>query len=251
MPLPVIASPWNFRAGLLVLASFATIYTLASFGHMAVVKATVGMEAYLGDGPRLPPKLLLTGQLIKAAALLGVLWWLALRRHGLGWAALGLRPTTRRWLLLAAALAVAGLALRLGLAKLLVVGLPDWAAFMRSPYALDDAGLALTLALGASTVLLTPIAEELFFRGFLLTWMCGHRPAWLAVLVSSLIFGAMHIVPAQAISAALMALVLALLYLYSRSIWPPLLCHVVGNGLGWGLSVAATAGALPVWLTPG
>ena len=229
---PRIQSPWTRRSGLLVLASFALLYTAVSAGHMLLVKHTVGFEAYLGEGPRLPQHLLLTMQAAKAALLLGVLA-VALRWRGLDWSALGFRRTTRGWLLLAVLVAIAGLLLRLVLAKWMSTALPDWAAFMQSPYGRSDSGLAITVALGAATVLLTPFAEEVFFRGFLFTWMTGHRPVWLAMLVSSLIFGAMHIIPPQAISAALMALALCALYWFSRSIWPPILCHVIGNGIGY------------------
>ncbi len=102
-------------------------------------------------------------------------------------------------------------------------------------------GLTISVALGFCTVLLTPFAEEAFFRGFLFTWMTGHRPVWLAMLVSSLIFGAMHIVPPQAISAGLMALALCALYWYSGSLWPPFVAHVIGNGIGYfGMLVSTT-----------
>lgn len=237
---PHLSSPWTFRGGLAVLVSFALLYTVVSAGHMLVVKHTIGFEAYLGEGPRLPQHLLLTMQLTKAALLLMVLA-AALRLRGLGWSALGLRPTAWRWLALAVAVALVGFALRLALARWMAGTLPDWAAFMRSPYGAGDAGLAVTLVLGASTVLLTPFAEELFFRGFLFTWMTGHRPVWLAMLVSSAIFGAMHIVPPQAISAALMALALSALYWYSRSLWPAILCHVVGNAIGYAGSLLQAA----------
>jgi membrane protease YdiL (CAAX protease family) len=235
MPTPRPArlhSPWGFRAGLGVLLAFVASYTLVSAAHMLLVKYTIGFDAYLGHGPRLPQHLLLTMQLTKAALLLGVLG-IALRRRGLGWEALGLRPVSWRWLALAAIVAVSGFGLRLALAQWMAAALPDWAVFMRSPYGAHDAGLALTVALGLSTVLLTPFAEELFFRGFLFTWMTGHRPVWLAMLASSLIFGAMHIVPPQAISAALMALALSAMYWYSRSLWPAILCHALGNAIGY------------------
>lgn len=238
--LPPPASPWTYRGGLAVLVAFALLYTGVSAAHMLAVKHTVGFEAYLGEGPRLPQHLLLTMQLTKAALLLAVLA-MALRLRGLGWSALGLRPTTWHWLAAAVAVAVIGFALRLALARWMAGSLPDWAAFMRSPYGAGDAGLAVTVALGVSTVLLTPFAEEVFFRGFLFTWMTGHRPVWLAMLVSSAIFGAMHIVPPQAISAALMALALSALYWYSRSLWPAILCHMIGNAIAYAGSLAQAA----------
>ncbi|MBB5212629.1 CPBP family intramembrane glutamic endopeptidase [Microbulbifer hydrolyticus] len=233
-------SPWTFRAGLLVLVCFALLYTCTSAAHMLLVKHAIGFEAYLGDGPGLPQHLLLTLQLTKAVLLLGVLA-VALQRRGLDWATLGLRPTTRKWLMLAVLVAVAGLLIRLMLARWMSVAVPDWATFMRSPYGSVDSGMMVSIALGFCTVLLTPFAEEVFFRGFLFTWMTGHRPVWLAMLVSSLIFGAMHIIPPQAISAALMALALCALYWFSNSLWPPILAHVIGNGIAYFSMLANSA----------
>lgn len=229
---PLPTSPWLFRDGLLILAGFALLYIGTSAAHMLLVKHTIGFKTYLGDGPGLPQHLLLTMQLTKAALLLGVLW-VALRSRRLDWAAIGFRPTTRGWLLLAVLVAIAGLLLRLGLARWMSVAVPDWAVFMANPYGTPDSGLLVGIALGFCTVLLTPVAEEAFFRGFLFTWMTGHRPVWLAMLVSSLIFGAMHIIPPQAISAALMALALCALYWFSGSLWPPIIAHMIGNGLAY------------------
>lgn len=231
------ASPWAFRDGLLMLAGFAVLYMSTSAAHMLLVKHTIGFESYLGDSKGLPQHLLLTMQLTKATLLLGVLW-VALRRRGLSWAALGFRRTTRGWLLLAVVVAVAGLLLRLLLARWMSVAVPDWATFMANPYGTPDSGLLVSIALGFCTILLTPLAEEAFFRGFLFTWMTGHRPVWLAMLVSSLIFGAMHIVPPQAISAAVMALALCTLYWSSGSLWPPILTHMVGNGIAYSSMLA-------------
>jgi CAAX protease family protein len=233
-------SPWTFRAGLLVLVCFVLLYIGTSATHMLLVKHTIGFKAYLGDGPGMPQHLLLTLQLTKAALLLGVLC-VALQRRKLSWAALGLRPSTRKWLLLAVLVAVAGILLRLWLARWMSVAVPDWAIFMRSPYGSIDSGIAVSIALGFCTVLLTPFAEEVFFRGFLFTWMAGHRPVWLAMLVSSLIFGVMHIIPPQAISAALMALALCALYWYSGSLWPPILAHVIGNGIAYFSMLASSS----------
>ncbi len=242
--------PWSSREGLLVLIAFALAYTACTAAHMAIVKHTVGMEAYLGDGPRLPPALLITSQWIKAVVLLGVLALLALHRKRLGWAALGFVRAAPRWYVWAVVFALGGFVLRLGLAKALVVALPDWLRHAASPYAWGDATWPQMMLLLGTTIVVTPLAEEAFFRGFLFRWMATKHPLWLAVVASSAMFGASHIVPAQAISAAVMSLLIILLYVCSRSIWPCIVCHALNNALGVGLGMAAVAGRLPAWLTP-
>lgn len=129
----------------------------------------------------------------------------------------------------AGALAVAGFLLRIVLAKLMVFALPDWAAFAAAPIELAATNwLQLTFFL-MMTVLITPVAEEIFFRGFLFQWMASRHRLWLAALISSVMFGASHIIPPQAISAAIMSLLIIYLFVTSKSLWPPIVCHIVNN----------------------
>lgn len=250
MPGRMLRGPWSQRRGLAVLLAFVIPYLLLSAAHMLLVRWTVGFDAYLGHGPRMPPHVLILGQAIKAATLLGALYGVALRPAKLDWRAVGFVRCTRGWLLAGIAVALAGFALRLLLAKWLVTAVPDWARFAASPYAWSDAPVAVMLILGTMTVAITPIAEEAFFRGFLLPWMATYRPLWLAMLVGAAMFGASHLVPSQAISAALMSLLIMGLYLGSRSIWPCIACHALNNALGLGLGMVASAGMLPAALTP-
>jgi len=52
------------------------------------------------------------------------------------------------------------------------------------------------------------ICEELAFRGFLLTGFSRGRRAWLAIVLSAVTFGLMHMIPQQVFNAALLGLVL-------------------------------------------
>ncbi|MFZ5844403.1 MAG: CPBP family intramembrane glutamic endopeptidase [Pseudomonadota bacterium] len=245
-----LQGPWRYRDGLVVLLGFFLIYAAFSAAHMLIVRYTIGFAAHVGSAGRPLPGFLLLSQWLKAIALLTAVWWLALQRHQLSWRDLGLVRCSRNWLVLAVVVAVAGFALRLLLAKVMVAALPDWARFMASPYGWFDASWPLMLALMLTTIVITPVAEEIFFRGFLFQWMATHRPVWLAMLISSLIFGVSHLMPAQAISTALMSLLIVLLYLGSRSLWPCIVCHVVNNALGMLLGMAAVQGLLPAALTP-
>jgi hypothetical protein len=244
-------SPWRFWHGAAVLAAAMTAYMALSWAHMEIVRSTVGMEAYLGDGPRLPPDVLLIGQLNKAVALMTMLALVGLWPKRLSWHAVGFRPVRAGWVGLAALIAVVAFAIRLGLAKAIVMAAPEWIAFARAPFAFDaQNGWLISAGFLAATILVTPMAEEVFFRGFLFKWMAGHKPVWLAALVSSILFGVMHILPPQAISAALMALVLCWLYWRTGSIWPAIVAHMTNNAIGILLGAAAAAGQLPDWLTP-
>ncbi|WP_292983841.1 CPBP family intramembrane glutamic endopeptidase [Oceanicaulis sp. UBA6590] len=241
---------WRFRDGIVVLATAMAAYTALSWAHMALVSETVGMEAYLGSGDRLPLKILVISQLSKAVALLGVLWGLGLLLKGLDWRAVGLRPVGTGWLLTGAAAGLGFTVTGLMLVKALTGLIPSWAMMTRAPFDFGpSASPGMIAAFVGMTLVVTPFAEEVFFRGFVYKWMKGHRPVWLAALVSSIIFGASHIVPHQAINAAVMGLVLIWLYEQSGSIWPAILAHAVNNALGVGLGALAAQGLLPAFLT--
>lgn len=245
--LPVI---WTYRQGLAVLVCFLLLIIGFSALHMGWVRWMYGFEAYFAGRSRMPPSLLIVSQTLKILAIVIALYWVALRLRGLDGRALGLQPCARRWLVWAVLAAVAGFVLSVALAKVLVAALPAWAPMTASRYAWSDGPAWQMILLLGLTIGCTPLAEELFFRGFLLRWMASHRPLWLAMGISALMFGASHLIPAQAITAALMSLLLGGLFLASRSVWPAVLCHVIFNALGVGLGMAARAGALPVWLTP-
>lgn len=247
---PAFTSPWRFWQGAGVLAAAMTAFVLLSWAHMEIVRATIGFEAYLGDGPRLPPSLLLTSQAIKALALLSMLWLVGLVPCRLGMACVGLKPVAPIWIIVGMASGLAGFVVLVVLAKLMASLMPAWLALMRPPFAFGEASPLAQAGFLLMTLVVTPFAEEVFFRGFVFRWMAGHRPVWLAAGVSSFLFGVAHIIPSQAIAAALMGLLLCALYRRTGSVWPAIAAHAVNNALGILLGAAAVAGALPDWLTP-
>jgi len=75
------------------------------------------------------------------------------------------------------------------------------------------------------------ICEELAFRGFILSGFGRRGRAWLAIILSSVTFGAMHMIPQQVFNATLMGLVLGLVAVHSRSLFPGVLFHILYNSL--------------------
>ncbi|PWE17744.1 hypothetical protein DDZ18_08810 [Marinicauda salina] len=242
---------WRFATGAGVILTAFGLYALASFAHMRIVAGTIGMEAYLGDGERLPASLLVISQASKAGALLFAIWLILARRREIGWAGLGLRSVRPGWLAIGAGLGLVFVATGLALVKMMMAALPAWAAFSGPPFAFGDASsFAVQAGFLAMTLAVTPFAEEVFFRGFLFRWMTGHHPVWLAAVLSSIMFGAMHIVPPQAINAAVLSLALIWIFRASGSLWPAVAAHAVNNLAGVMLGAVAAAGRAPDWLTP-
>ena len=75
------------------------------------------------------------------------------------------------------------------------------------------------------------ICEELAFRGFILSGLARGGRLAIAVGISSLMFGIIHMIPQQAFNAALLGLVLGLLAIYSRSIFPAMAFHFCNTAI--------------------
>lgn len=86
------------------------------------------------------------------------------------------------------------------------------------------------------------VCEELAFRGFLLSGLQRSRHKWLPIVISAVLFGAIHMIPKQQFNASLLGLVLGLLAVRSQSLLPCILFHAIFNGTQvlmarWGDSV--------------
>lgn len=92
----------------------------------------------------------------------------------------------------------------------------------------DDMPLGVVLLVFA---LAPAICEEIAFRGFILSGFSQSQRMWLAVVLSSLAFGIIHMIPQQVFNAALVGLVLGLLAIRSNSLLPCILFHFVYNSL--------------------
>lgn len=91
----------------------------------------------------------------------------------------------------------------------------------------------------ASTALLAPISEELFFRGFLLKGLLRKYKSWIAILISALIFGIWHfnffdpniLVAKHIFVTFLGGLAMGYLYFKSEKLIYPIIFHVSWNVL--------------------
>jgi sodium transport system permease protein len=80
-------------------------------------------------------------------------------------------------------------------------------------------------------IALTPaICEELAFRGFILSGLQRSGRHWLAIMISAMVFGLIHLVPQQQFNGALLGIVIGLLAVRSGSLLPGVLFHFLFNG---------------------
>lgn len=161
--------------------------------------------------------------------LLALVWWLALRRPG-GRLALGLqRGQYWAWWLVPPAL---------GLAVALVAG---YGVVVRAlgiellrppppPPLLTDT--IVNRALGVLlAVAIAPVAEESFFRGFILGGLRGRVGLWAAAGLSAALFALSHAQLGALVPIFALGLLLAGLYVQTRAIWPAMLVHAGYNGV--------------------
>ena len=81
-----------------------------------------------------------------------------------------------------------------------------------------------------SIAVIAPIAEELIFRESITGYMLRHgRNPLAAILTSALLFGIAHLNPAQVPFAALMGVILGVLYWRTRNVWLCSLVHILNN----------------------
>ena len=78
--------------------------------------------------------------------------------------------------------------------------------------------------------LLAPIAEEITFRGVLLGGLLRmHCQPWLAILLSAIIFGAIHMSPMTFLGVTIGGVIYGWLFWRTRSILPCIIAHIVNN----------------------
>jgi len=89
----------------------------------------------------------------------------------------------------------------------------------------SDQGLLMFIAL----VIAAPILEELIFRGIMLDGLLRIYSPTKAVIVSSLLFGLVHLNPAQFVGGALVGGFMGWVYVHTRSVMATILIHAAFN----------------------
>jgi hypothetical protein len=220
---------------------------LIAFGGQTVVGVLLVLAGVTGQGDLdLPPWGIL---LSVAAGWLGFIGWPVLASYVKGQRSLALdfgltfKPVDIGWGVLGG-VAVLGITIALNLFWMVVSGdsAPDNSGFLPdSPTVLEATGLLIAVAV------VTPFAEELFFRGLLLRSLEKRFNPMIAIVVSAVVFGSLHFLGVTSASNlaefALQGLfisvvitgygvVFALLDVYTGRLWPSIIAHMLVNGVG-------------------
>jgi membrane protease YdiL (CAAX protease family) len=89
------------------------------------------------------------------------------------------------------------------------------------------------LALGAVTIVLAPVAEEILFRGILYPWIKQAGFPRLALWGSALLFAGVHVNAMTFVPLAVLALALTLLYERTDNLLAPITAHALFNGMNF------------------
>lgn len=157
---------------------------------------------------------------------------LVVRRRGLSWAEVGLRPVNRSWYRLALAAGLLCVPVT-ALSRLVFEPLFD-DSFVNpqldavAPEGFSWTNLILMLALAG---ILAPLTEELLFRGLLYPLLRRSLRFLAAAMISALCFAMLHWIPPLIPAFTIIGLVLAAAREMSGSLWPPIIIHGVFNAI--------------------
>lgn len=181
---------------------------------------------------------LLDGLLIAIPA--GVALW----RYHAGWSSLGLRPFDMKlwWWPIVGTIGALVLVYVYALIAILIAG----DAPNQDVEELFESRAVLPLV-GFAVIVAAPVAEEIFFRGFVFAGLVRPLGAIPAIIVSGLIFGVPHITNAETVALVLpigaVGALFAWLYYRTGSLWPSIVTHMLFNAVGFGVG-AGTSGAM-------
>jgi membrane protease YdiL (CAAX protease family) len=82
-------------------------------------------------------------------------------------------------------------------------------------------------------VVIAPIAEELLFRGYIFGKLRKYAPLWVSILITSLVFAIAHRAWNVGIDVFALSIVLCILRVVSKSLWPSIMLHMLKNGIAF------------------
>jgi membrane protease YdiL (CAAX protease family) len=77
------------------------------------------------------------------------------------------------------------------------------------------------------------LGEELFFRGVLSRGLVAWHGVAVGSIIASVLFGLIHLAPAQALATIVIGLVLQFVFLTTRSLLAPILVHLLNNSMAF------------------
>lgn len=172
-------------------------------------------------------------------ALAGATWWFAIGKYHAPWSTLGFRrphDERARWAV------PAGLFCSLTIAVLYaaVVSALDPPHLLREqPFVGEEAGAWAIGAFAALAIIVTPLVEETFFRGFIFAGLRRRMGFKGAAVTTSLIFALAHVNPLTFMPIFMIGMILAWVFSGTGSLGASFLVHAAYNGVIVGAGLAS------------
>ncbi len=168
--------------------------------------------------------------LLSYSLLLAGIWLVAVRRHHVRGEALGFRPVDLRGLvgllgLLALVIVVANV----------VVGMIAGVAQPQDVF-IYGTGLGPVVLMGILVIVAAPVAEETFFRGFLLQGLTRRLRFWPAAILTSALFAVAHVWWQVYLPIFVLGMAFAWLFWRTGSLWAPIAAHATINATSFALA---------------
>ena len=223
-----------------ILAALLAVFVVAAIAFALLAAAIeIGGGSVTEDGP---PGLLISATLVQDAALAAAaIVFSAIWARGLTPATFGLRSVPLRAAVGWSALAYATFWVATAI-FVTIVGEPEQQDLVRDLREQD--ALATLIGFGFLLTIAAPLAEELFFRGFVFGVLREKVGTAVGVVVSGALFGVIHLPSSPLVSVGVLSIfgmLLCLLYLKTGSLLPCIALHAVNNSIAF----AATK-SLPV-----
>jgi len=220
---------WNWKQCIALLCiEFIGVVYLLKLVLQSVYTEWIDNDLYAG---------ILTGMFI-AIILMGSLYVIALRPGGLSFRVVGFRDFDRKhWklILIYTVILFIGSAILMVLTSL--IG-NTWENSKTDSMQENMAFLPIILALLSASVI-SPLYEEIFYRGFLYTFFKNRFGVTYGVIISATIFTFAHIPTYNAMPVNFLGgVIFALAYERTKSIWPPILIHGIVNAVAILLTIS-------------
>ena len=231
-PSGAAAPPWDGADA--ALGALAAV--VATFVAVIIVSLALQGDDEAASGTVL--QLALTGAL--NVVFIGIVWGLAVRRRGASWSDLGLRRWSggALWAIPAAVLVMLAIVIAYGA----VIDALGWSEELEVEF-FDDRRIGVLAAASALAILAAPLVEELFFRGFVMQGLMRHMTPVKAALLSSVLFALAHVRPVTYAPIFLIGLVLAFLFLKTRSLPLAMAAHAIYTALVVGVTLSTDSSA--------
>ena len=227
--------PWKFWDLAKAIAAVIILTLLAGIPAVLIADSLLESGQEYKDDATAFTIVLIPSMVLVEVFLLAAAWWFGPRKYKVSWATLGLgKPDGVAWWF-AGAVGFAGLAIIYGF-----VG-AAWLVGIEEPTQdeiFDNPGPFIVVAIGA--ILLAPVIEEIFFRGFIFGWLRGHLGWVAAAAVSGVLFSVGHLSLFAVLPFTVIGILFAWSYQRTGSIRPGMIAHFMINVVSVGIGLASS-----------